>query len=211
MADNKSGNSIYDGPNQTTDYSRAHLDKVVKNSTSIKKETLADKFAKTFNKESLSEFGSYIFKEYVVPKVKDGLYAIMTGAIDTMFGFGNDKHREYDRGRTSYNYVSYDKYSRRPTRYAEPSYAQKAFSITSLQYDDIEFEIKKDAESVLMSMCDIIEQDGAVSIAQFYELADVPTYNYQYNKYGWTNLSTAYVKTLAGGKFTIKFPKAEEL
>jgi hypothetical protein len=79
-----------------------------------------------------------------------------------------------------------------------------------LDYDNIIFDNRGDAEAVLTSMEDILDQFGCVSVADLYDLADVAAPNYTVNNYGWTNLANAQVLRCRDG-YIIKLPKVTSL
>ena len=74
-------------------------------------------------------------------------------------------------------------------------------------YDDIIFDNRGDAEAVLSSMEDVIDQYGVVSIADLFDLAEVSNSNYAMNNYGWTDLRTANVVRVRDG-YILKLPRA---
>ena len=80
-------------------------------------------------------------------------------------------------------------------------------SRTTYSYDNIVLESRGDAESVLDSMGEIIDQYGMVKVADLYDLVGL-TGSYTDNNYGWTNLSTAHVVRLNDGGYLIKLPRA---
>lgn len=79
---------------------------------------------------------------------------------------------------------------------------------SSMDYMDIQFDNRADAERVLESMRDILEQYPSVSIANFYDLVG---YDYGSNwtchDFGWTDLSEVIV-TWSHGAWIIALPKA---
>jgi hypothetical protein len=76
--------------------------------------------------------------------------------------------------------------------------------------DDILFETRAEAQEVLNSLNDIIEEYGSASIADFYDLCGV-TEQYTDHKYGWTNVSKASIESVRGGYFILVLPKARQI
>ena len=76
-----------------------------------------------------------------------------------------------------------------------------------LEYDDILFDTRGDAEAVLDAMNDIISQYGTVSVSDFYDLARVPNDNFTMNRYGWTNIAGATAVRVRDG-YILKLPRA---
>lgn len=78
------------------------------------------------------------------------------------------------------------------------------------QCDDIVFETRKEAESVLDTMTDIVKQYGVVSLADVYDIIGRTTITYAANKYGWKSVDAGQVVRCRDGYY-IKLPKAEEI
>ena len=74
-------------------------------------------------------------------------------------------------------------------------------------YDDIVLTTRGDAEAVLDAMNDIINQYGTVSVADLYDLTNVPNDNFAMNRYGWINISGATTVRVRDG-YILKLPKA---
>ena len=81
---------------------------------------------------------------------------------------------------------------------------------SGIDYDDIVFDTRGDAESVLDAMHDIIAQYGTVSVADLYDLARVPNDNFTMNRYGWTNLNGAQPVRVRDG-YILKLPRVVPL
>lgn len=82
------------------------------------------------------------------------------------------------------------------------------WSRRSMDYMDIPFASRPDAEKVLDAMRDILEHYPSVSVADFYDLVNY-NYgnNYTCNNYGWTDLSNVAV-TWSRGAWYIALPRA---
>ena len=79
-------------------------------------------------------------------------------------------------------------------------------SRTSYEYDELLFETRGDAESVLDAMNEIIAQYEVVSVADLYDLANVSNDNYAANKYGWTDIAGCRAVRVRDG-YILKLPK----
>ena len=101
--------------------------------------------------------------------------------------------------------VSYQKYYDGGKKdYAAPK------SRTSYEYDELLFETRGDAESVLDAMNEIIAQYEVVSVADLYDLANVSNDNYAANKYGWTDIAGCRADRVRDG-YILKLPKPTPL
>lgn len=74
-----------------------------------------------------------------------------------------------------------------------------------LNYSDITFTNREDAEDCLMTMKEILDRYGTVRIADFYEYLKIPTQSTQ-NNYGWKNLNSVEVEAFRG-EWHLTLPK----
>lgn len=158
----------------------------VKKRTSIFSSVIAD---------DVTSIGSYIVNDVIVPTVKRAIVDAVSDGVSMLF-LGEKTSSKKRTG--SGDYISYRDYSRSSRdgyeRHSRPS------------YDDIVFERKSDAEEVLSTLDDIIEEYGVASVNDLYELVGERT-EYTKNKYGWTSLRGADIISCRGG-YRLKLPKA---
>lgn len=81
----------------------------------------------------------------------------------------------------------------KPTVHVKSQFSYQTNGTMAPEYDIPVFGNRVEAESVLNSMKDIIKQYGFVSIGDLYDASGVPSKDYQFNKYGWTNLDDAMI------------------
>lgn len=174
--------------------------KVITGSAKPKKKGEMQKFADVFISEDVGNVKSYILMEVLVPAIKKAISDIVTNGID-MILYGEAGRT---RKNSSVSKVSYGKYYGEAERKREyrPSGSRSGYD-----YDDIIFETRGDAESVLDAMNEIISQYGVVSVGDLYDLADVSTDNYATNKYGWTDISGCKPVRVRDG-YILKLPRA---
>lgn len=72
--------------------------------------------------------------------------------------------------------------------------------------DDIVFATYNDAQETLSAMREVMEKYGYVTIGDLYDIAGIICEFYQYQRMGWTDLSSATI-VLHGREYTIQFPK----
>ena len=101
--------------------------------------------------------------------------------------------------------VSYNQYSNTARRTSSPSMT------SSLSDIGLIYESRGDAERVLVSMQEHLEQYPVVTVAQMYEFSDIDYNNYMYNNYGWTDLTDVKVRGSFDGGFVIDLPKAKPI
>ena len=164
------------------------------------------KFTDAFVSEDASNVKSFILQDVIVPAVKRILDDMIVGSL-RMFLYG-DKGRP-GGGNTNASKVSYRSYYERENdrrRDTSPNRVRSGFD-----YDTITFESRGDAEAVLSTMDAMLDQYDIVSVADYYDAANISTDNYMVNRYGWTNLSTARVERNRDGEYYIKLPRAMPL
>ena len=172
-------------------------DKVVSEKTTTRKKTEVEKIA-----TDISSVKSTVISDIVIPTVKQLISEMIKTSVDMLLFH---EVRRDDRRPTA-SKISYNSYYDDRSRYTTPNATRNAYD-----YDDVVFQTRGDAESVLGAMEEIVDQFDIVSIADFYELSDIPNPNFTTTKYGWTNLRTAEVIRLRGGGYAIKFPRASRI
>lgn len=193
-----------DKSKQAAEEQEKRLTKVTKGVTKSKKKSEVRRTIENNFHTDLSRINEYIFADVLIPSLKKAISDIVTNGIE-MILYGEIKH---DRKGTPAGKVSYTSY------YAGGSSAKKepgpVRAGSGFNYDDIVFENRGDAESVLAAMQETIERYGFVSVLDMYDLADVSTNNHTLGKYGWTDLRDA--KTVfSQGNYMIRLPKVEPL
>ena len=184
--------------------SEKKVEAVITGTAKTRKKGEMQKFANVFIAEDANNVKSYILMEVIVPAIKKAISDIITTGID-MILYG-------ESGRSKKNNVA-QKVSWR-NYYDQSSDLVRAGSgsprRSGIDYDDIVFDTRGDAESVLDAMHDIIAQYGTVSVADLYDLARVPNDNFTMNRYGWTTLNGAQSVRVRDG-YILKLPRVVPL
>ena len=174
-------------------------EKVVTGLVRTKKKNEIQKFADIFISEDITNVKSYVLMDVLIPAIKKAISDIVTNGID-MILYG-------ETGRIKKNSVaskvSYGGYYKQDNRRDHGTVKTRDL----LDYDNIIFDNRGDAEAVLDAMYDIINQFGVVSVGDLYDLADISTTNYTINKYGWSDIRSAQVIRSRDG-YLIKLPRA---
>lgn len=192
-------NSYKSKEEQKTNVEKKKFEKVIVGSAKSKKKGEIQKFADVFISEDVHNVKTYIFLEVIVPAVKKAISDVVTNGIDMILYGGSGK-----TGKNSVTTkVTYGKYYNN----SEPKRTQHR---TGFDFDNIVFENRGDAESVLDAMNEIISQYGVVSIGDLYDLADVSTDNFTVNKYGWNDIRGCKTVRVRDG-YVLKLPKAKHI
>ena len=190
----------YQKANDTTKESKK-IESVVSGKTRTKKKSEARKCADIFITEDIATVKSYVFMDVLVPAIKKAISDIVTNGID-MILYG-ESGRSKRSGMASK--ISYTNYYKRDDHPRENGYVRAGRS--GFDYDDILFDNRGDAEAVLSSLEDVIDQYGVASVGDLYDLAEVTTSNYAVNNYGWADLRNASVGRDREGYY-LKLPRA---
>lgn len=178
---------------------------VVKGKTKIKKKSDFRKTVENFLPGDISELKKYIINEIIFPTIRNGIEDVVHAILN-----GGEPRRSY--GKTNYSRISSAVSKISYGSDEKRDYSYNARSV--INYDEIIFDSRGDAEIVLEGMIEILENYPAVSIGDMYDLAQVSTDNYLVNKYGWTDIQdikhAAIIRDRRGG-FLIKLPRAKVL
>lgn len=179
--------------------------KIVKTPVKTKKNEMR-RFADIFISEDASNVKNYIFMDVLVPAIKKAIYDIVTNGID-MFLYGGTGR---SKNTTSGNKVSYRSYFDQKTA-ADPGYhgSENNRSRGGLDYDDIVFGSRGEAEAAIQQMMDTIDRYTLVRVADLYDMVDL-TAPITAQKYGWMSLKNAEVKRTRDG-YILKLPRAVPL
>lgn len=182
---------------RTKKESEKNLERIVTGNVSVKKKNDIQKFAETFVKEDLNTVKSYIWTEVLLPAFK----AVISDSVNMMLYGETSRNRKTNNRRASQ--VSYSSYYDRPNDRREPNYVR---SVSRYVFDDLKFEDRGDADEVLSTLDDLLNRYPSVSIADLNELVGI-TGRYTDNKYGWTDISQAYIERARDG-YILRMPKA---
>ena len=176
------------------------VQKVVKGQAKTKKNEIR-KLADIFISEDVSSVKSYIFMDVLVPAIKKAIYDIVTNGIDMFLYGGTGKGKSSPSG-TKVSYRSY--YDQKNSNSSYRGSENKPRN--GFDYDDIVFSNRGEAEAVKQEMMAAIEKYGVVTVADLYDMADLPA-PYTSQKYGWMSVSNAEAIRTRDG-YVLKLPRA---
>lgn len=201
----KSGSSL-DG-NLTAQ--KKEVSKVTKGKVKTSEKSALKKFGEAFIEDDMADIKSYVISDVIIPAIKNLIFDSFIGSLEMMlFGTTSRASKSRNGGKNgSGTYVSYNKFSDNRSRRADDSR-----SSDRLDYQAVIFEEKADAEEVLDTLRNLIEDYGQATIGDFYDAAGItPDNNFSKNEeYGWYDLNRAYVRSNRDG-FFISLPKERYL
>lgn len=180
--------------------SEKKIEKVVSGMVRAKKKSGIQKFADIFLPGDVGDIKTYIRETVIIPAIKK----VISDTMDMLlYGESGSPRKAGSASKVSYrSYYEKNRDSRDVVRTTR---------VAGLDYDNIIFETRGDAEAVLDAMYDILSEFQTVSVADLYDLADMPpTNNYMLNRYGWADLTGAGVVHIRDG-YILKLPRAVPL
>lgn len=169
------------------------VNKIISGTARTKKKGELSKLADIFISEDISSVKSYVIFDVIIPNVKKGIL----DTLHMLFYGTTDK-------RSTASKVSYQKYYDNRSESRNRTIPRDRSGMT---YDDVVLETRGEAESVLDTLGDIIDQYGFATIGDLYDLVGI-TAPYTTNKYGWTDLRGANIKRTMDGGYAIEMPRS---
>ena len=171
------------------------VEKVIQGNVRTRKRSMGKRMRDIFISEDAETIRSYILLDVIVPEIKE----IIMETVNVIL-FGGTKPTPKKKGQT---YVSYSSYS-------SPSYKNSQKQIekrnTVNDLNDVIFESRGEAEEVLSSLVDIVNDYEIATVADFYDLVGI-TGSFTDNKYGWPNFQGVTVSRARGGGYVINLPR----
>jgi hypothetical protein len=170
------------------------FDKVVRGKVTLKEQNDIQKIANDFLAEDLKTVKDRIIAEYLIPMLKNGLCSIFNSAISIAL-WGDDRSRS-----SSTNYNSSSRQRNSYDRYYQDgqSSRQGPSGRPARTLQNLDFEVRCDADDTLNEMYDALRKYKQVSVGDLWDMMGVSNESTDYN-YGWYNLDGAYIKGIPGG------------
>ncbi len=164
-------------------------------------------FFKTFIEDDAEDIKSYVVSDVIVPAIKNLIFDTIVGSIEMALFGTTSRSRSKGGSNASHNYVSYNKFSDNSSRRTNDSGRN-----SRNDYQSIIFEERADAEEVLDTLQNLIDDYGKATIGDLYDASGItPDDNFAKNEeYGWNNLNSARVQRTREGYF-IDLPRAKYL
>lgn len=188
------------------------IEKIVVGDVIVQKKGIGRKFKELFKNADIKNAGRYVISEVVIPAglamfvdgVTTGVHRIAYKDTNSPYRFGGRSRTVYHSGSPIHRGV-HDARS----RVAPPSRAPGGRVGSRMSRDDILLSSREEAENVLETMHDIIDQYEVVSVADLNEMLGQPI-GHTDNKWGWYFVTgTRIVQSREG--YLLDLPPAEPI
>ena len=189
--------------NQSHKYNeQKKVEKIVSGDVKAKEKSAWRKLAGIFLSEDASKVKTYIWTDVIVPAIKDTVRDIIHNGVDMML-YGETKASNIKKQGGGGTYVSYNSYYSPTTRNRKTVSSDSDRSRND--HREFIFDSRGDAEKVLDTLFEIVEEYKAASVADLCSLVGI-TGEWTDNKWGWVDLSGSTVKRVHGG-YILDMPK----
>lgn len=196
---NKYKNDLLSGKDSSE--KREKLNPVVKKGSVIStKKPLGQKFKDSFMGEDAKEVKDYLFFDVIVPGIKNAILSTISMLLTGEPYYDSRRsniRRDRDRGSTySYNSIYRNSSDRRAS---ERRRRDRYYEVDDkIDYRHIILNERGDAEEVVHQMREIIRKNGYVTIAELFDLIDIPG-NFNDNNWGWDDERDIALRRVSSG------------
>lgn len=165
-----------------------------------RKKSAGRRFASSFIAEDAHSVGEYIVMDVLLPATKNVISDMISEGVQRML-FGDSGPRRNKNVRDNRTIVSYNKYyNDRPSR---PAYSRRARA--THDFDELVYASRDEADLVIDKLADLIDQYGAASVRDLYDLSGV-TAEYTDENWGWYSVGGASARRIRDG-YILDLPK----
>lgn len=184
------------------------VERVTVNEVTMRKKPLGKRFKETYLGGDARSVWGYVAMDVIVPAMKDMVVDSFVQGVERMV-YGEARPRSRSRaggstgssfsrpGYTSYGGLSSNSPSRpEPRQFSRP---------VERDYDEIVFETRVEAETVLDQMYELLSQFGQVTVADLYSLIG-RTGSYVDQSFGWNDLQGSRISRTRRGGYAMDIP-----
>ena len=181
------------------------LTKIVKGNVKKRKQTLGKKILNTFVAEDINNVFMYVVQDVLIPAAKNTLAEMIHGSTEMMI-HGENRRAKYNpsqrRTGDRPSYINYGGYvnGRQSERRNISSRSRASHNLY-----DICLDSRKEADDVIFTLAEYIDQYGQATVANLYELVGIDA-NHTDERYGWDSLGGANSVRVKDG-YLLNLPK----
>lgn len=186
--------------------------------TAVKrKKGVGEKFKETFAGDSAESVMQYVLFDIIGPRVKDLIFEVISGGSErALFGSTSSRssrsrsRRSQLVDKTDYRGLSEGSGRRRDRDRDRDRRERDERSRRTHEFDDIVIPTRGEADTILETLIELVDQYESATVADFYGLVGISTEHTDL-KFGWTDLEDASVVPARGGGYILDLPRVEDL
>ena len=172
------------------------VEKVISGKAKVRKKSEVQRLTELFISKDVENLKTVVVMDILVPAIKKMVSDIITDGTSIIL-YGESGKKSKSTG----SKVSYSGY------YDKPSKSQSSRSSSNIyDFDNLLFDTKQDADSVLDSLQEIIDAYEMTSVADLYDLSGVSIENSAAGNYGWRSIIGAKSVRVPEG-WILKLPR----
>jgi hypothetical protein len=184
--------------------------KVVKGEVSVQKKSMTTRLLDFVRKDSKVIIDNVIH-DVVIPNIKSMVSDSVREFTDrTLFGGERGATRRFTNRVSGFSNVA-NKITTNYQQFATPNPDRVGLSDRARanhEFDEIIIADRGDAEDVLYELQQRVHKYGIVTVGDMYRMLDLAA-NHADEKFGWTDLSTARIRTVGPSAYKLDLPKPE--
>lgn len=197
---------------------RPQAEKAIEGTVQVQRKPIGARFKAIFTGVSPKDIVDDVVDQVIIPGTMNLLHDMGLQALDRVFGKSTTRMGNAARTMvTSATHVAYNRFSQPGVQASNvrPAETRPPVSMTrrgqaNFDFEELEFETRRDASIILDLMYDHLEQYGSVSVAEFYGWADVKG-NFTDRNWGWKALEGAGPTRTRSGRFVLNLPAPTDL
>lgn len=185
---------------------RTQVEKVISGTAVARPKGLGSKIAESFIQDDTKTVGQYILFDVIIPTTQRLIIDMGNEFLSRLFmGTGGSRIRRDSFGRSTGGTTGYNKmYSGSSGRGDERPMSNRARA--THDFDEIEIETRPEAEDVLATMGDRLDQYGMVTLTDLYDMVGISG-SFADDKWGWVDLRGSEVVRNRNGRYVLSLPK----
>ena len=179
------------------------FDKQIEGEAIVKEKGLFKRIGETFLSEDAQNVKDYIFRDVIIPAIKDTIVSIVQNGVEMLF-YGETKASSIARKSNQGTYIGYSSMFKGDPRDRKVMRSEPA----QTRSDGREFiyPTRGQADEALHLLYECLEDYRVATVADLCRISRIAE-QYTDNYYGWYDLSGAHVKRIFGNQFVLVLPK----
>lgn len=195
---------------------REPVEKIVEGGATKRRKPLGKRFTETFVAEEAGTVVGYLTHDVLVPGIKNVVFDMIRDGFERLL-WGEASQRSARRrtpGYTSYNSMYRGERRDRPTDRERDYHGESREDISrraraTHDFEEILITERGEAEEVIDRLSNLVDDYGLATVTDLYDLVGL-TSNYTDQRWGWTDLSTASVRSVRGG-YLLDLPRPKQV